>query len=278
MTERFDALLEPDEAIVYYAPRRLISNTALPEFIFGFFIPIGTLAASGLLRLDQVGMASLGAALAGVLTHAAYCQFRDWSREAAVTNHRLLYDPGWSHRRIELPLKEIMAAQVSEDYLRLTLRDGTSLGLGHPQHAADLAVAVAIAGRLPEPRVPLTRECRADRLWMVCVQTTGIAAALVPLQRLHADFVELASLHGLYWAVAGFILLGTALHAAGMGLGNLVSVFVLRFFFSYDAMAGWIQNSAVHWQPMSSTAAPTQNDSWSYRVARMLYRRSQSST
>jgi hypothetical protein len=46
-------------AIVYHAPPRWISNTVLPEFIFGYLIPIGLLSAIGLLRLDQIGLASL---------------------------------------------------------------------------------------------------------------------------------------------------------------------------------------------------------------------------
>ena len=158
MASRFEDMLEHREVIVYRAPRRWIPKSAGLTFI-GFAAPIAVAAGSGLLRFDPIGLASLAAALSGALIITLYYTLREASREAVVTDRRLLQRTGWRRPvTTEVRIKDICRIQVSWDRLRLTRRDGRCLGLGHPRYARDLGVALAHAALLPLPRPTPGRE------------------------------------------------------------------------------------------------------------------------
>lgn len=274
MTDRFDSELEPGEIIAYRAQRRWTSNTMPIEFIAGYLIPIAIAAGTGLLRFDWIGLASLGAALAGILIYTAYYYVRDRSREAIVTNRRLLYRSGWLTSTTTVSLKDIGQVQVSNDQMRLTLRNAASLILGHPQHAMDLGRAVALAANLPPPRVPPVGERLANWVFAICIQTVGIAAAVSVLTHFYPEFVEIAALHGRLWATAGFVIIGWSLHAVGLTVGHLLPPLMLRLVFTYEDMKAWMENSEAYW-PLSNdepTRGPTAH--WSWGIVNVLYGRS----
>ena len=101
MTIQFDRMLDHRETIVYRVPRRLEPNGWGKEYS-AFAIALGIAAAMGLLRLDIASLASLGAALAGYLIYVVCFYIQDWSREAVVTDRRLLYRSGWREPRSQV--------------------------------------------------------------------------------------------------------------------------------------------------------------------------------
>ncbi len=273
MASRFEDMLEHREVIVYRAPRRWAPNTAGLTFI-GYAVPIAIAAGSGLLRFDPIGLASLAAALSGVLIYTLHYTLRDASREAVVTDRRLLLRTGWRRPvTSEVRIKDVCRIQVSWDRLRLSRRDGRCLVLGHPQHARGLGVALAHAALLPLPRPTPEREVFADALWQVCGMTAGILAAVVTLRHYSADFIGAAASYGWWLSATGFFLAGWFLHALGLVLGGNIALIPLRLFLTYDQMRAWMENSELSWPLADGKPAVDDQDDWGWRLIDLLYGR-----
>ena len=112
---RLEDMLEPGETVIYRAPRRWTPDDwKLDWSIFG--ISIALVAAMGLLGLDPASLAALAAAQAAPMLYVLGCYVRDWSREAMVTNRRLLHRTGWGSPRVtEVRADEVRAVQAFRD-------------------------------------------------------------------------------------------------------------------------------------------------------------------
>ena len=273
MASRFEDMLEHREVIVYRAPPRWIPNTVGITLI-AYAVPIALAAGSGLLRFDPIGLVSLAAALWGVLIYTLHYTLRDGSCEAVVTDRRLLHRVGWrTPVTTEVRIKDICRIQVSWDRLRLTRRDGRSLGVGHPRYARDLAAALAHAALLPLPRPTPAHEVFADALWQVCGMTAGLLAAVLTLRYFSADFIAAADSLGWWLPAAGYFLAGWFLHALGLVFGGNIALVLLRPFFTYDQMRAWMENSELTWPVADGRPVAEDQDDMCWPLIDLLYGR-----
>ncbi len=274
MTDTFDRLLEPRETIVYRVPRRWEPNQWFKEHS-ALAIALAIAAALGLLRYDAASLASLAAAMAGLILYMLCCYVRDWSREALVTDRRLLYRTGWLDPTVvTVGVEDISKVEAVKDQVRITRHDGTKLDLGHPQDGWGMGVALASAAGLPPPRLAPRHEVVADYVWLVCGMAAGLVVALVPLKWLYPHAVEFARSIGWLIPATGFLFLGWFTHAIGiLVFGGNLALLLLRPFLSLDQMDAWIMNSAAFWPHPSAPDDPGPEASIKRRFAHLLYGR-----
>lgn len=268
---RLEDLLEPGEKVVYRAPRRWKPNDWLLDgSILG--IGIGLVAATGLIGLDPASLATLGAAMAAPVLYTMGCYVRDWSREAVVTDLRLLHRTGWwSPRVTEVPLAEVRAIQAFRDRMRITRTDGLRLDLDHPHHCWELGSALAQVASLAPPRVATWRDWSADLVWLLSGYTLGLVAAVIPLKMLYPELAAVAESIGWLGAGTVFLAAGWLAHTLGMLCGFQLSLVLLRPFLSYTEMRDWILHSFAFWAPADEP--DSQYRAAELRLAARLYGR-----
>ncbi len=273
MTIQLDRMLDHRETIVYRVPRRWEPNGWGKEYS-AFAIALATAATMGLVRFDIASLASLGAGLAGFMIYMVCCYIHDWSREAVVTDRRLLYRSGWREPTVvEVRVEDVVKVDAAQDRVRFTRRDGTKLDLRHPQDGWGMGVALASAAGLPPPRLQPRREVVADYVWLVCSMTTGIVAALIPLKALYPHAVDLAASIGWPITAAGLLFLGSLSFLIGAILGGKMVPFLLRPFFRFEEMDAWIMNSSLFWPHPKLPDDPGPEISSTRRLSHWLYGR-----
>lgn len=135
MTAELEHLLAPGERVLYHAKRSWQPNEWLVETLI-YATSLGTVAAAGLLSLEPLGLLSLATVLAGTLAHWLWVIWRDWLREALVTERRLLHRSGWFRTTVtEIDAANVVGIRTIREKFRVTGSDGKKLDIGHPREA-----------------------------------------------------------------------------------------------------------------------------------------------
>ncbi len=266
-----DDLLEHRETIVYRVPRCLEPNAWFLEGTV-YASSIAIVAATGLLGSDPVSLAALAVALVGPVLYTLHCYVRDWSREAVVTDRRLLHRSGWRRPELtEIRVEEVAQVDAVRDQVRITRRDGSKCILGHPQDGWGLGVALARDAGVAQPRPTTVSHQLADYLWMVCGLTAAIALPVGTLTWLYPGLVDTLGSFGRLVPAAAFLVVGWLAHIIGICYGGYAAFLLLRPFYGFEQMAAWIDNSAIFWPSEGSPDETGPFDASSRRLVHLLY-------
>lgn len=238
------------ERALYHAPRRWIPASLLPEAA-AYGAALALAALFGLLSFDPPGLLALAAALAGLLGFTLYGWIEGWSREILVTDRRLVHRGGWLWPRVtEVRAEEVESLRVARDRLRVERLAGPAVELGHPREAWVCGIALAYAAGVRWPRLPTRREAAATLLWPACALASGLALALALLDPLVAAQARGALPLGTAPFLLAAVLLGLFCQGAGVYLGSLAALVLLRPFFARAETMAWIEHSPLFWPPL----------------------------
>ncbi|MEM7225742.1 MAG: hypothetical protein AAF495_22380 [Pseudomonadota bacterium] len=247
--------LQPGETVIYRAPRCWEPNAWRGELTV-YVIAVALLWAGGIVSFQGAGLWSLIGALAPPLAHCAWVYWRDWSVAALVTNRRLLHRQGRRKIQVtEVPVARVRRVEAELERLRITLDDGTSEILGHPQEAWGLAVALAHSAAIAPPRLASRREILAEWTFIFGFLLATLAPAVLSLEWIY-----------LTWGLAGYALLLPVVTIAsgliGVALGGILAVFLLRPFLGFEEVARSITATDRLYMAEGEASDPT----WSGRL------------
>lgn len=261
------------ERALYHAPRRWIPASLVPEAV-AYGAALAVAALLGLLSFDPPGLLALAAALAGLLGFTLHGWIDGWSQEILVTDRRLVHRGGWLSPRVtEVRAEEVEGLRVGRDRLRVERLAGPAVELGHPREAWVCGIALAYAAGVRWPRLPTRREAAATLLWPGCALASGLALALALLDPLVAaqarGALPLVPPLGTAAFLAAAVLLGLLCQGAGVYLGSLAALVLLRPFFARAETMAWIDHSPLFWPPLGG--APGHLGLWCKALAILLY-------
>lgn len=271
MAEALTDLLQPGEVARYHARRRWRPNDFLQEASI-YLAALALVWAAGPLRFDSVGLITLTTTLSGPLVFWLWTIQRDWSREALVTQQRLIYRSGWPEPEIiEVPAANVRQIRAVKSHLRLVLRNDLELQLGHPHEAWALAGALAQSANLPLPRLPSDKDLWADWLHGTLVLAVWLAIALPLLRWLLLALVGPELALKADGTLACLFLLSQLLILSSLPLAGLLTVLLIRPFFTAAEMAAWIEQSFLFWPLSAADGALNGDGQRCRRLAAWLY-------
>ncbi len=273
MSDQLADLLAPGERVLYHAKRSWRPNEWLTETLI-YATSLGTVAAAGLLSLDPPGLLSVATVLAGPLAHWLWVIWRDWSREALVTERRLLHRSGWFTTTVtEVDVATVTEIRTIREKFRLIRSDGKRLEFGHPQEAWGLAGALACAAGIALPRLPSRKELAVDWLYLTTGLTAWLAATLPVLNWVYGSLsVPLLSAVGLA-ILGGLFVVAQVMLLPSLTIAGLITAALIRPFFSQPEIEAWIDHSHAFWPDPATQDEIEWHGRLCRRFAALLYGR-----
>lgn len=268
-----EEMVDGDETVLFRAPCSPAPGDSLYGLL-GLAILIGLMALTGLLSFDRLGLATLALILAGYVPVLAWLFCNNRSCEGLVTERRLLYRSGFIRPKLtEVHAVDVGRIKASEDRIRIFTQVGTLLDLNHPTDAWGLGVALAYAAGIAPPHLATRKALLAEIVHANVGIAMTIAMASLPvtwLVKTMTGGVALLAALGL-GATGAFV--GLLCLLPGFYIGGLLTLLLLRPFFSHREVTDWLGASSLFWPVEGEAKEIGWEGKLLRRLARILYRR-----
>jgi hypothetical protein len=268
-----DELIDRDEKVLFRAPSGRLPGDGL-HALLALAAGIGLVALTGLVTFDRVGLASLALTFAGYVPVLAWQYRRYLSCEGVVTDRRLLHRTGWIRPKLTVVYAvNVKRIKATEARLRIFKQSGVPLDLDHPSDAWGLGVALVHAAGLAPPHLAPRKVLLAEELHATVGMASTVAIAILPVTWLvKTMFAGVSLLAALGLGTAG-IFIGLLSLLPGAYIGGLLTLILLRPFFSHREVADWLGSSSLFWPAEKDAREIDWDGRLLLRLARVLYPR-----